>query len=106
MEQVVFRNGRENVNEWNASSKLPVGWAAIVSMVIGLIGAGLGFAQVFTINGTTTPITGPIGGLINKAYGMDVGFELAVVFAAISYLLLRRIELNNSPRGELSAGGE
>ena len=106
IEHFVFRHGRYNVDDWNTPSKLPVGWAAIVSMAIGLIGAALGFAQVFTVNGNTTPITGPIGGLINKPYGMDVGFELGLVLAAISYLILRRIELNNSPRGELSAGGE
>ncbi len=106
IEHFVFRRGRYNVDDWNTRSKLPVGWAAIVSMAIGLIGAGLGFAQVFTLKGTTTPITGPIGGLINKPYGMDVGFELAIVFAGIAYLILRRIELNSSSRGEVSAGGE
>src|SRR6266852_3061494 len=106
IEHFVFRHGRYNVDDWNTPSRLPIGWAAVVSMAIGLIGAALGFAQVFTINGVTTPITGPIGGLINKPYGMDVGFELGLVLAAISYLILRRIELNNSPRGELSAGGE
>ncbi len=106
IEHFVYRRGHYNIDDWNTASRLPVGWAAIVSMVIGLIGAGLGFAQVFTVNGTTNPITGPIGGLINKPYGMDVGFELAVVFAGISFLVLRRIELNTSPRGEVSAGGE
>ncbi len=106
IEHFVYRRGRYNVDDWNTASKLPAGWAAIVSMVIGLVGAGLGFAQVFTLGGSTNPITGPIGGLINKPFGMDVGFELAVVLAGISYLILRRIELNTSPRGELSAGGE
>ncbi len=106
IEHFVFRHGRYNVDDWNTASRLPVGWAAIVSMVIGLIGAGLGFAQVFTVNGNTTPITGPIGGLINQPYGMDVGFELAVVFAGISYLILRRIEINRSPRGEVSTTSE
>lgn len=106
IEHVVYRHGRYNVDDWNTSSKLPLGWAAIVSMVVGLVGAGLGFAQVFTIGGNTTPITGPIGGLINSPYGMDVGFELAVVFAGISYLILRRIEISSSPRGEGSTTSE
>jgi hypothetical protein len=75
-------------------------------MVLGLFGAGLGFAQVFTVNGVQHPITGPIGGLINQPYGMDVGFELAVVFAGISYLILRRIEINTSKRGEESTATE
>ncbi|HEY6409219.1 MAG TPA: cytosine permease, partial [Ktedonobacteraceae bacterium] len=101
IEHFVFRHGQYNVDDWNTPSRLPHGWAAIVSMVFGMIGAGLGFAQVFTFNGNTKPITGPIGGLINQPYGMDVGFELAVVFAAISYLILRRIELNSSSRSEV-----
>jgi NCS1 nucleoside transporter family len=106
IEHFVYRHGRYNVDDWNTASKLPLGWAAIVSMVIGLIGAGLGFAQVFTVNGVQHPITGPIGGLINQPYGMDVGFELAIVFAGISYLILRRIEINASKRGEVSTASE
>ncbi len=106
IEHFVFRRGRYNVDDWNTPSKLPLGWAAIVSMVIGLIGAGLGFAQVFTVNGKANFITGPIGGLINPPFGMDVGFELAVVFAGISYLILRRIEISRSPRGEVSTTSE
>src|SRR6516225_7523460 len=103
IEHFVYRHGHYNVDDWNTASKLPFGWAAIVSMVIGLIGAGLGFAQVFTFNGSTNPITGPIGGLINQPYGMDVGFELAIIFAGISYFILRRIELNTSPQGRMGA---
>ncbi len=125
IEHFVFRHGRYNVDDWNTPSRLPIGWAAIVSMAIGLIGAFLGFAQVLTIGKSLFPIpgvnesllfcngssclwaiTGKVGGLVNPPGGMDVGFELGLVLAAISYLILRRIELNNSPRGELSAGGE
>jgi NCS1 nucleoside transporter family len=98
IENFVFRHGQYNVDDWNTASRLPLGWAAIVSMIFGLIGAGLGFAQVFTFNGNTTPITGPIGGLINQPYGMDVGFELAVIFAGIAYLILRRVEINSSSK--------
>jgi len=106
IEHFVFRRGRYNVDDWNTRGRLPLGWAAIVSMLIGLVGAGLGFAQVLTVNGSSNPVTGPIGGLINKPYGMDVGFELAIVFAASSYLILRRIELNASKRGSEGASGE
>src|SRR5258707_753331 len=98
LEHFVFRHGRYNVDDWNTPSKLPIGWAAIVSMVFGLIGVLLGAAQVYYV--------GPIAKLVNPPFGMDVGFELGVVFAAIAYLILRRIELNNSPRGELTAGTE
>ena len=55
---------------------------------------------------TSHPITGPIGGLVNKPYGMDVGFELAIVFAGIAFLILRRIEINNSKRGMESSASE
>ena len=95
-------------------------------MVIGLIGAYLGFAQAFTINSKTLvaipgvseailfnvgpsytwAITGPIGGLVNPPAGMDVGFELAVIFAGVAYLILRRIEINTSPRERMGAASE
>ena len=106
IEHFVYRRGRYNVDDWNTSSRLPVGWAAIVSMLFGLLGAGLGFAQVFTVNGVQNPITGPIGGLINKPFGMDVGFELAIVFAGIAYLILRRIEINSSEKSRLGTTAE
>ena len=111
IEHFVYRRGRYNVDDWNTASKLPLGWAAIVSMAIGLVGAYLGFAQAFTINSKTLvaipgvseailfnvgpsytwAITGPIGGLVNPPAGMDVGFEIGLVLAGISYLILRRI---------------
>ncbi len=98
LEHFVFRRGRYNVDDWNTPSRLPIGWAAIVSMIFGLLGVLLGAAQVYYV--------GPIAKLVNPPFGMDIGFELAVVFAAISYLILRRIELRNSPRGELSTTAE
>jgi purine-cytosine permease-like protein len=106
IEHFVYRHGHYNVDDWNTASRLPRGWAAIVSMVFGLFGAYLGFAQVFTFGGKTTPITGPIGGLINQPYGMDVGFELAVIFAGVAYLILRRIELNSSPEERMGDASE
>ena len=98
LEHFVFRRGKYNVDDWNTPSRLPIGWAAITSMVIGLVGVLLGAAQVYYV--------GPIAKLVNPPFGMDIGFELGLVFAGISYFFLRRIELNSSPRGELSAGGE
>ena len=41
---------------------------------------------------------GPIAKAINPPYGMDIGFELGVVIAAIAYLILRRIELQQTSR--------
>ena len=98
LEHFVFRHGRYNVEDWNNRSRLPLGWAAIVSMVIGLIGVFLGAAQVITIGNSVTPAVGPIANLFNPPYGMDIGFELGVIFAAISYLILRRVELNANGR--------
>ncbi len=83
IEHFVFRHGRYNVDDWNTRSRLPVGWAAVVSMAIGLVGVYLGASQSL--------FTGPIAARLNT----DIGFELGVVLAAIAYLILRRIELNN-----------
>ena len=90
LEHFVFRHGTYNVEDWNTRSKLPIGWAAIVSLAIGLVGVLLGAAQVYYV--------GPIAGLINQPYGMDVGFELGIVLTAIAYLIFRRVELNTSHR--------
>ncbi len=90
IEHFVFRRGHYNVDDWNTPGKLPVGWAAIVSMLIGLFGAYLGAAQQLFV--------GPLAYLLGGQYGMDIGFELGVVFAAIAYLILRRIELSRTGR--------
>jgi NCS1 nucleoside transporter family len=90
IEHFVFRHGRYNVDDWNTPSKLPVGWAAIASMVIGLIGVYLGAAQSLFV--------GPIAYAINPPFGMDIGFELGLILAGIAYLILRRVELNQTGR--------
>ncbi len=120
VEHFVIRHGRYNVDDWNNARRLPPGWAAIVSMIIGLVGVFLGFAQVLVLSANVTlpnipgvniakqtpciggycqwAITGQIGGLLNKPFGMDVGFELGVVLALVSYLILRTIEYRTSHR--------
>jgi NCS1 nucleoside transporter family len=87
LEHFVFRHGGYNVDDWNTRSRLPIGWAAMVAMAVGLFGVYLGAAQVYFV--------GPIAGLINKPYGMDVGFELGLILAGIAYLILRPIELRS-----------
>jgi NCS1 nucleoside transporter family len=89
-EHFLFRRGRYNVDDWNTPSKLPIGWAALVSMALGLVGVYLGAAQAVFV--------GPIANLFNPPYGMDIGFELGLVFAGIAYFFLRRLELNLTGR--------
>ena len=82
LEHFVFRKGRYNADDWNTPGRLPMGWAAVVSMAFGLVGVYLGAAQVMFV--------GPVAKAINPPYGMDIGFELGAVFAAVAYLILRR----------------
>jgi purine-cytosine permease-like protein len=89
LEHFVFRHGKYNVDDWNRPEMLPIGWAAIGAMVVGLIGVWLGAAQLLFV--------GPIAGLFNPPYGMDIGFELGVIFAAVAYLILRPLELRSRP---------
>jgi NCS1 nucleoside transporter family len=86
LEHFVFRRGHYNADDWNTPSRLPIGWAALVSLVVGLGGVLLGAAQLYYV--------GPIARLFNPPYGMDIGFELGLVFAGIVYLVLRRVELS------------
>jgi len=89
-EHFIFRRGKYNVEDWNTPDKLPIGWAAMVSMALGLVGVYLGAAQVLFV--------GPIANLFNPPYGMDIGFELGLIFAGIAYFILRRIELAQTGR--------
>ncbi|HLG75957.1 MAG TPA: cytosine permease [Ktedonobacteraceae bacterium] len=87
LEHFVFRRGRYNVDDWNTASKLPVGWAAIVSLFVGLVGVYLGASQEL--------FQGPLAKALG---GADIGFELGILLAAISYYILRRIELSRNGR--------
>jgi len=99
LEHFVFRRGKYDVDDWNTRSKLPIGWAAIVALAVGLGGVVLGAAQVITLSATNSIlVVGPIAKLVNPPYGMDVGFELGLILAAIVYLILRPVELNVSKR--------
>ena len=90
LEHFVFRHGSYNVEDWNNRRKLPIGWAAVISALVGIVGVLLGAAQVYYV--------GPIANLFNPPYGMDIGFELGLIFAGITYLFLRRIELSRTGR--------
>jgi len=97
LEHFVFRRGQYNVEDWNTASRLPLGWAAIVALVAGLVGALLGADQL--------NFQGFITRNINQPYGIDLGFEFSVLLAVVVYLILRTVEIRTTPRGELSAGG-
>lgn len=106
LEDFFFRKGHYDVQDWDNPRRLPVGWAAIVSFLIGLVGVVLGASQ--------TKYTGPVAkALAGNSFGMDVGFELAVIMAGISYLILRPIEMRQSsgrraesPTAEAVAAGD
>jgi NCS1 nucleoside transporter family len=89
-EHFVFRHGKYNVDDWNTASRLPMGWAAIVALILGLIGG-------VVLGADQTYFQGFIARLINPPYGMDIGFELGVVVSFIVYLILRPIELRQRP---------
>ena len=81
VEHFIFRHGTYNLEDWDNRKKLPFGWAAMAAFLIGLIGVWLGMDQ--------TNYVGPLANL----WGMDLGFELGVLFSFISYMILRPMEL-------------
>jgi len=90
LEHFVFRRGRYNADDWNTRARLPHGWAALVSMAVGLLGVYLGAAQ--------TMFVGPLAKKINPPLGIDIGFELGILLAAAAYLILRPIERKRENR--------
>lgn len=81
-----FRN--YNFNAWNRPQLLPISLAAISSGVIGIVGIILGMSQSW--------FSGPIAKAIagdTHIEGADLGFEVGFMFTAISFPLLRFIEL-------------
>lgn len=77
------------MHAWNNPELLPIGWAAACALVMGVVGAVLGMAQVWFIG----PIAAQFG-----VYGADIGSELAAILAAATYLILRPIEKKRSQR--------
>jgi NCS1 nucleoside transporter family len=82
-----LRRGSYPVEDYDTSSKLPLGIAAVVSMVLGLAIAALGVSQ--------QAFEGP---LAHKLADADIGFPLAIVATGILYFVLRRVELARSKR--------
>ncbi len=84
LEHFVFRRGRYNVDDWDTRRRLPVGWAAVVAMAMGLFGVYLGSGQQAFV-----------GPLAKRLGGIDIGFELGMVLAGVVYLVLRPVELKS-----------
>ncbi len=90
IEHFVFRHGKYSEyhgENWNTRSKLPLGWAAIAAMALGLVGVYFGASQFL--------FTGPLAKALG---GTDIGFELGLVVAGIAYFFLRRVELAQTGR--------
>ncbi|KAJ3018875.1 hypothetical protein HKX48_002581 [Thoreauomyces humboldtii] len=74
---------------YNDFSRLPLGIAAIGAMCFGVVGIVLGMQ--------TTWYTGPIGKLIGD-FGGDLGFELSLIFAGLTYPIFRSLEIRRFGR--------
>src|SRR6185437_13814333 len=90
LEHFVFRKGKYPVEDYKNGSKLPVGIAALVSMVVGIAVAALGINQAATFG-----YEGPFAKGLSDA---DIGFPLAIVVAGVLYFILRRWELSRYKR--------
>ncbi|KAK2592625.1 Purine-cytosine permease fcy21 [Conoideocrella luteorostrata] len=79
----VFKRGFSayNPEHWDDKDKLPPGYAAVTSSLIGIVGMVMGMKQTWWV--------GPAG----KGAGGDLGFELGFAFSASSYFVLRTIEI-------------
>ncbi|WIG61664.1 MAG: Cytosine/purine/uracil/thiamine/allantoin permease family protein [Ktedonobacterales bacterium] len=82
-----FRKGQYPAEDYETASKLPVGIAAIVSMVVGLGAAVLGMSQQLFVG----PLSKALG-------GADIGFPLAIIASGVLYFILRRWEMSRYKR--------
>ncbi|KKY37389.1 putative nucleoside [Diaporthe ampelina] len=86
-EHYLFRRGscdNYDLEAWNDPSKLPLGLAALVAFLVGVVGWVLGMVQTW--------FTGPIGQLLGGAGG-DLANELTFVFTLVFFVPLRWLEL-------------
>lgn len=79
IEHFYFRKSIYELEHWNNKSRLPDGTAAVIALCMGLFGAYLGGSQPLFV--------GPFSKYLLNA---DVGFELGILFSAISYIVIRR----------------
>lgn len=101
LEHFVFRRGKYPVEDYDNASKLPVGIAAVVSMVVGLGIAALGVGQALFIGPLAAALSvckTTCGANPTTDQITDIGFPLAIVAAGILYYVLRRWELSHYKR--------
>jgi NCS1 nucleoside transporter family len=85
-----LRKGVYPVQDYTNGSKLPVGIAAVVSMVLGLAVAALGVNQAAVIG---------YEGIFSKGLAdADIGFPLAIIVTGVLYFVLRTWELKRYQR--------
>ena len=85
-EHFIFRRGFKgyNIEDWNNNSKLPIGIAGCIALVVGAFGVALGMSQTYWV--------GEIARHIGE-YGGDIGFELGAGWAFVVYVILRPLEI-------------
>ena len=101
LEHFVFRKGKYPVEDYESPGKLPVGIAAVVAMVLGLVVAALGVGQQYFVGPLATALSVCSNSPCNPSKGdavADIGFPLAIVAAIIIYYPLRRWELKKYDR--------
>ena len=76
-----LRRGRYDPEAWNDPRRLPSGGAALAAMAAGFVGVALGASQAF--------FTGPLARWLDPPHGLDLGFELGSLVAALAYVALR-----------------
>lgn len=87
LEHYLFRRGNlsnYDLDAWNTPSKLPIGIAGLTAFLCGMAGWVVGMVETYYV-GVIAKMIGDDGG--------DVANELALVFTAVSYVPLRKLEL-------------
>ncbi|KAL7911872.1 permease for cytosine/purines, uracil, thiamine, allantoin domain-containing protein [Trichoderma velutinum] len=87
LEHTLFRKqdfANYDLDGWNDPSRLPIGLAASVAFLLGVVAWCLGMVESWFV--------GPIGGLIGE-FGGDVANELTFVVTFIAYIPVRYLEL-------------
>ncbi|CAI7583973.1 unnamed protein product [Penicillium bialowiezense] len=87
IEHYYFRKGslaNYDLDAWNDSSRMPVGYAGLGAFLCGAAGWIVGMVETYYV--------GALANMIGKDGG-DIANELALVFSSLSYLPIRKLEL-------------